>query len=35
MVAQLEPYPDPKDDPYERPRPDHPPAVTVDADGKK
>ena len=34
-VAQLEPCPDPKDDPYERPRPDHPPAVTVDADGER
>ena len=34
-VAQLEPCPDPKDDPYKRPRPDHPPAVTVDADGER
>ena len=28
-IAQLEPVPDPSQDPYHRPRPDHPPSVEV------
>ena len=34
-VAQLEPCPDPKADPFRRLRPDHPPAVSVDREGEE
>lgn len=34
IVAQLKPYLNPKDDPYDRLRPNYPPAVMVDVDGE-